>query len=231
MRNGRAADPRAPAFVGRGETTDTAGAARECVAQLGRRILSQAAIDETRAWVERAVIGLNLCPFAKAPHVKGLIRYVVSEARNPRQLLETLVDELKALAAQPVDGVETTLLIHPEVLNDFADYNDFLDVAEAALEDLDLEGIIQIASFHPRYQFADTEPDAIENATNRSPYPTLHLLREDSVERAVAAFPNASTIFEANIATMRRLGPQGWAELQQTCSEDIRCEKSPDDSR
>jgi len=178
------------------------------------------AIEATRRWLERAVIGLNLCPFAKAPQVKGLVRYVLSEASEPEALLAGLIEELKLLAGTPADRIETTLLVHPQVLADFADYNDFLGLAESAVAGLGLEGVIQVASFHPRYQFAGTAPDDLTNATNRSPYPTLHLLREESVERAVAAFPEAEAIFEANIATMRRLGESGWARLQQQCRDD-----------
>jgi hypothetical protein len=181
---------------------------------------SRLVIAETRAWVERVVIGVNLCPFAKAPQVKGLVRYVLSEASEPEALLAGLIEELKLLAGTPADRIETTLLVHPQVLVDFADYNDFLGLAESAVAGLGLEGVIQVASFHPRYQFAGTAPDDLTNATNRSPYPTLHLLREESVERAVAAFPEAEAIFEANIATMRRLGESGWARLQQQCRDD-----------
>jgi len=175
------------------------------------------AIAETRAWVERAVIGLNLCPFAKAPQVKGEVRYVASDASDAEGLLADLIDELRQLAEAPQTRIETTLLIHPWALLDFSDYNDFLGVAEAAVAQLDLEGLIQVASFHPQYRFAGSAPDDLGNATNRSPYPTLHLLREASVERAVAAFPDAATIFEANIETMRRLGAEGWAALQRQC--------------
>jgi hypothetical protein len=178
------------------------------------------ALEETRAWVDRAVIGLNLCPFAKAPQVKGQVRYVVSEASDSEALLAAVVEELNQLAEAPAERVETTLLIHPKVLIDFADYNDFLDLAEAAVAELDLEGVIQVASFHPQYQFAGRAPDDLANATNRSPYPTLHLLREASIDRAVAAFPDAEAIFEANIATMQRLGAAGWAALQRQCRED-----------
>jgi hypothetical protein len=178
------------------------------------------AITETRAWVERAVIGLNLCPFAKGPQVKGQVRYALSEATELEVLLACLIDELKLLAAAPAASIETTLLIHPRVLTDFVDYNDFLGVAEAAIEQLGLEGVIQVASFHPQYRFAESRPDDPGNATNRSPYPTLHLLREASIERAVAAVPDAATIFEANIETMRRLGAEGWATLQRQCREE-----------
>jgi hypothetical protein len=167
----------------------------------------------TKRWLERAVLGLDLCPFAKAVYADDLIRYAVSSAETPEALLADLVDELQALASAPTTETETTLLIHPLVFDDFLEYNDFLGVAEEAVADLGLEGILQVASFHPRYQFAGTEPDAIENYTNRSPYPMLHLLREASVERAVEAFPDATQIYEKNIATLRLLGHAGWRRL------------------
>jgi hypothetical protein len=170
----------------------------------------------TQAWVEKAVIGLNLCPFAKAVHVKKQIRYVVCDATTPEELLGVLMDELQTLSDLSPEEVDTTLLIHPHVLNDFLDYNEFLDVADTALEDMDLAGELQVASFHPQYQFADSGPDEIDNYTNRSPYPTLHLLREDSIERAVEAFPDAAEIFEKNIETVRALGHDGWDRLNLT---------------
>lgn len=176
-------------------------------------------VADTQAWLEKAVIGLNLCPFAKAVHVKQQIRYAVSDATTPEALLTDLIVALEQLAETNPDQVDTTLLIHPHVLNDFLDYNEFLDVADAALDQLDLVGEIQIASFHPNYQFADSGPDDIENYTNRSPYPTLHLLREDSIERAVDAFPDAADIFDKNIDTMRRLGHDGWDKLQLSGDE------------
>jgi len=172
------------------------------------------AIADTRAWIEQAVIGLNLCPFAKAVYVKDQIRYTVSEARTSDELLDDLVRALRALAEAPSEEIDTTLLIHPQVLEDFLDYNDFLEVADAALEELELTGVLQVASFHPQYQFAGTAPDDITNCTNRSPYPTLHILREASVDAAVAAFPDAKAIYRKNIETMRRLGPAGWAALR-----------------
>jgi hypothetical protein len=171
------------------------------------------AIEDTRHWLERAVIGLNLCPFAKAVHVKEQIRWVESAAEDPEQLLEDLVRELRFLAAADPATVETTLLIHPRALTDFLDYNDFLDVADAAVESLGLGGVLQVASFHPDYQFAGTAPDEAGNLSNRSPHPTLHLLREDSIDAAVAAFPEAASIYERNIETLRRLGVQGWHRL------------------
>lgn len=172
------------------------------------------ALQATRAWVEHAVIGLNLCPFAKAVQVKDLIRYVCSDAQDTDALLAVLRSELQRLADTPMDEVETTLLVHPQVLQDFLDYNDFLDEADALLEEMGLDGTLQIASFHPQYQFAGTDADDIDNATNRSPYPTLHLLREASIERAVAAFPEAEAIYEANQRTLRALGPAGLAALR-----------------
>ena len=171
-------------------------------------------LGQTRAWVEHAVVGLNLCPFAKAPMVKGQIRYVVSDAADPRVLLDELCAQMKALVAADPALIETTLLIHPNVLGDFLDFNDFLDAADAALEELGLDGVLQIASFHPHYQFEGTEPDDVSNASNRSPYPTLHLLREASVDRAVEAFPEAEAIFENNLHTLEALGAEGWAALR-----------------
>ena len=170
-------------------------------------------IAATQAWLEKAVIGLNLCPFAKAVHVKRQIRYVVSHAGTEEALVEDLLHELQLLASADPGDIETTLLVHPRVLGDFLDYNDFLDIADAAVDELELGGVLQVASFHPQYQFADSHPDDMGNFSNRAPYPTLHLLREDSVDKAVAAFPEADRIFETNIATLEKLGPAGWAAL------------------
>lgn len=170
-------------------------------------------IAATRHWLEKAVIGLNLCPFAKAVYVKNQVRIVVSQATNLDRLLDDLDRELDLLANASPDEIDTTLLIHPAILNDFLDFNDFLEVADGVIAEHDLEGVIQIASFHPDYQFADTEPDDITNYSNRAPFPTLHLLREASIDRAVAAFPDAADIFETNMATLRQLGPDGWAAL------------------
>ncbi|MBX3635473.1 MAG: DUF1415 domain-containing protein [Rubrivivax sp.] len=170
-------------------------------------------IVATQRWLERAVIGLNLCPFAKAVHVKGRIRWVLSDATDTEALLTQLAQELQFLAAADPAQVETTLIVHPQVLADFADYNDFLDLADAAIAALGLEGTLQVASFHPDYRFAGTEADDITNATNRSPHPTLHLLREDSITQAVADTPDADQIVERNLATLRRLGAAGWRRL------------------
>jgi hypothetical protein len=180
-----------------------------------------AIIATTRKWLEKVVIGLNLCPFANAVHTKGQIRYVVSEATSPTELVDDLLRELEVLAEASPEKIETTLLIHPYVLNDFLDSNDFMDVADAVLEDRDLIGEIQIAAFHPQYQFADSEPDAIDNYTNRSPFPTLHLLREESVERAVESMPDASEIYERNIATLRKLGIEGWDKLADDIPDGV----------
>ena len=163
-------------------------------------------IAETRRWLERAVIGLNLCPFAKAVHAKGQVRYVLSAATAPDALLEQLAAELLLLRETPAAQVDTTLLVHPDVLGDF------LEQADALVVELGLEGVLQVASFHPQYQFAGSEPDDIANYTNRSPHPTLHLLREDSVERAVAAYPDPDAIIDRNIETLTTLGRSGWEE-------------------
>jgi len=184
------------------------------------RVDAAAVIRHTRAWVERSVVGLNLCPFAKAPLVKGLIHFSVCESGDPRVLLDVLCAEMAALAQTDPQERETTLLIHPNVLENFDAFNDFLDAAEAALDELGLDGVLQVASFHPHYRFAGSAADDLDNATNRAPYPTLHLLREASVERAVAAFPEAAAIYEANIATLEALGADGWARLQAQCRAD-----------
>ena len=170
-------------------------------------------IARTRDWLERAVIGLNLCPFAKAVHVKQQVRYVVSDASSEEALLIDLLHELESLYDADPEQVETTLLIHPYVLTDFLDYNQFLEVADAAVSELEMDGEIQVASFHPDYQFAGSGPNDVENFSNRAPYPTLHLLRETSIARAVAAFPDAASIYERNIETLRRLGHAGWKQL------------------
>ncbi|WP_426106480.1 DUF1415 domain-containing protein [Massilia sp. TSP1-1-2] len=170
-------------------------------------------IAATRNWLEKAVIGLNLCPFAKAVHVKQQVRYVVSNATTPEALLETLMDELQRLSDTAPEVTDTTLLIHPFVLNDFLDYNEFLDVADAAVEDMQVDGELQVASFHPDYQFADSDVNDIGNYSNRSPYPILHLLREESISRAVEAFPEAEDIFDKNIETLQKLGHDGWDKL------------------
>jgi len=173
----------------------------------------EAVVAATRQWIERAVIGLNLCPFAKVVYVKGQVRYVVSRARHLDGLLEDLDRELDLLAAADPDEIDTTLLIHASLLPDFLDFNDFMQLAEAAVEEHELQGVIQIASFHPAFQFEGTEPDDIGNFTNRAPFPTLHLLREASIERAVAAFPEAEAIYERNIETLKALGHAGWQIL------------------
>lgn len=173
----------------------------------------EAVIAAMREWIEKAVIGLNLCPFAKAVYVKNQVRYVVSHAPHLDGLLEDLDRELDFLAAADPEAVDTTLLIHPTLLPDFLDFNDFMQLAEAALEEHGLDGVIQIVSFHPAFQFEGTEPDDPGNYTNRAPFPTLHLLREASIDRAVAAFPEAKTIYARNIETLQTLGHAGWQAL------------------
>ena len=170
-------------------------------------------IEGPRRWLERAVIGLNLCPFAKAVYVKQQIHYALSQARGVNELRDDLGTQLRELVKLNADVRETTLLIVPTVLRDFLDFNHFLTEAEEVLIGLDLEGVIQIASFHPDYQFAGTRSDDITNFTNRSPYPTLHLIREASMDRALEAFPDPQAIFETNMHTLEKLGPAGWAAL------------------
>lgn len=177
------------------------------------------AIADTRRWVQRAVIGLNLCPFAKSVEVKNQVRYVISHATKVKALMAVLKRELLHLVATPAAELDTTLLIAPDGFAEFLDFNAVLERADQLLIDLDLDGVLQIASLHPQYQFADTEPDDITNNTNRAPYPTLHLLREESVDRAVAAFPDPEAIFETNMETMQKLGAEGWAALGVGSSE------------
>lgn len=168
---------------------------------------------DTRRWLERAVIGLNLCPFAKAVHVKGQIHYAVYEPAEEPDLIDVLLAQAEELVALDAAVRDTTLLIAPNALADFLDFNDFTARAERRLARAGFDGVLQLASFHPRFQFAGTEADDIGNATNRAPYPTLHLLREDSVSRAVEAFPEAEEIFERNIDRLEVLGAEGWTEL------------------
>lgn len=169
--------------------------------------------QDTRRWLERAVIGLNLCPFAKSVHVKQQVHFAVSDAPDGAAVLAVLRHEIEDLVATAPEQRDTTLLILSRAFPDFLDFNDFMDEADHLIEVMDLEGVVQIAHFHPDFQFAGTEADDPGNATNRAPYPTLHLLREASIDRAVEAFPEAEAIFEANIATLKRLGPAGWEAL------------------
>ena len=168
---------------------------------------------DVRRWLERVVIGLNLCPFAKAVYARQQVRIVVSDAGTEGALLEQLGEEMALLRDTPAEDIDTTLLVHSRVLQDFLDYNDFLDTADALVEAMELGGVLQVASFHPHYQFANTDPEDAENLTNRAPYPILHLLREDSVDRAVAAYPEPDAIIERNVATMRELGIEGFRKL------------------
>jgi hypothetical protein len=177
-------------------------------------VSQEQAVADTRRWLERAVIGLNLCPFAKAVHVKGQIHYAVHLAEaDDAGLLDQLLAEARALAASPATERDTTLLIAPHALADFLDFNDFTARSERRLSRAGFDGVLQLASFHPRFQFASTDADDIGNATNRAPHPTLHLLREASIDRAVEAFPDAEAIFERNIETLEALGPDGWVAL------------------
>ena len=166
-----------------------------------------------RRWLERAVIGLNLCPFAKAVYTRDQVRIVVSDADNIDDLREELGEEMLRLRDTPAEEIDTTLLVLTQVLGDFLDYNDFLDEADGLLEALELDGVLQVASFHPDYQFAGTEFDDAGNNTNRAPYPVLHLLREESIDRAVAAYPEPDAIIDRNIRTMETLGNDGYRNL------------------
>lgn len=177
------------------------------------QVSAEVMVQDTLRWLERVVIGLNLCPFAKSVYVKGQVHCAVSGAADLEALRDDLLNELHSLVALEPSVRDTTVLVVQNLLQDFYDYNDFLNVADDCLLALDLEGVIQIASFHPHYQFAGTDEDDITNFTNRSPYPTLHLIREASIDRAVAAFPNAEDIFETNMTTMNQLGLQGWQDL------------------
>jgi hypothetical protein len=190
------------------------------VSEHQRSIDPETVIADTRRWLERAVIGLNLCPFAKSVHVKGQVHYVVSPATMPQELRQDLQQELTALHVADPELRDTTLLIAPYCLQDFLDFNDFLGEADAVLAELGLEGELQIASFHPQFQFAGTDPGDITNYTNRAPYPTLHLLREASIDRAVEAFPEAELIYEKNMQTLQQLGHAGWSALGMGADAD-----------
>lgn len=177
------------------------------------KLSDESVIAATQDWLVKAVIGLNLCPFARAVYAGGRIRYAVSRATAPQALLGMLAQELQRLVATDEAETETTLLIHPDVLGDFGDYVEFLEIADELVAELGYEGVLQVASFHPQYQFEGTEAEDIGNFTNRSPYPTLHLLRESSVGRAVAAHPDTERIYRDNIETLRRIGREGWDRL------------------
>jgi len=176
-------------------------------------------IARTRYWIEHAVVELNLCPFARKPYESGQVRYVVSETDQADSLLEDFHRELKFLRDMDAGDVETTLLIHPYVLNDFLDYNDFLGRVDALIEDEGYEGEFQVASLHPDYQFAGTQSDDAENYTNRSPYPVLHLLREDGLARAIAGYARPDKIPERNIRTMERVGAERMRDLLGECMQ------------
>ena len=179
-------------------------------------------IAYTSAWVEQVVIGLNLCPFAKPVHTKGQIDYFLSHARDETTLAADLRLAMQRLIASTPDSMDTCLLIHPWVLSDFFDYNNFLKIADEILDELELIGVLQIASFHPHYQFAGTTEDDVTNCTNRSPFPMLHLLREESLDKATAALPDANVIVDRNLNTMITLGHEGWNRLQSQLKQSIK---------
>jgi hypothetical protein len=173
-------------------------------------------------WIEKVVIGLNLCPFAKPVHTKGQIHYLLSQARDESALTTDLRYSMQNLIAASSDSMDTCLLIHPWVLSDFFDYNNFLNIADEILDELDLIGVLQVASFHPRYQFAGTSEDDVTNCTNRSPFPMLHLLREESLDKATDALPDANVIVNRNLETMTSLGHEGWNKLQSQLKQSIK---------
>jgi len=175
--------------------------------------------NRVRRWLEKAVIGLNLCPFAKSVYVKDQVRIAICQAQDRHALTAQLYEELQLLASTPAQQTDTTLLVVPCLFEQFSDFNDYLDIAEAVLDELELVGEIQLASFHPFYQFANTEPDDLSNYTNRAPYPILHLLREDSLDRAAEQYPDASVIFQRNVAVVQELGVDGWHRLLQDDQE------------
>ena len=179
-------------------------------------------IAYTNAWVEQVVIGLNLCPFAKPVHTKGQIDYFLSHARDETTLAADLRLAMQRLIASAPDSMDTCLFIHPWVLSDFFDYNNFLNIADEILDELELIGVLQIASFHPHYQFAGTTEDDVTNCTNRSPFPMLHLLREESLDKATAALPDANVIVDRNLNTMITLGHEGWNRLQSQLKQSIK---------
>jgi uncharacterized protein len=179
-------------------------------------------IAYTSAWVEHVVIGLNLCPFAKPVHTKGQIDYFLSHARDETTLAADLRLAMQRLIASTPEKMDTCLLIHPWLLSDFFDYNNFLDIADGILDELELIGVLQIASFHPHYQFAGTTEDDVTNCTNRSPFPMLHLLREKSLDKATAALPDANVIVDRNVDTMISLGHEGWNHLQSQLKQSIK---------
>lgn len=178
-------------------------------------------LGATRSWLERVVIGLNLCPFARSVYVRDQVRLVVSGATDEVALMVDLEAELTRLRETPTEAIDTTVLIHPHVLQSFENYTAFLVIADGVLAGMRLRGVIQIASFHPDYVFDGTDPNDVTNCTNRSPYPTLHLLREKSLDRAIASHPDTARIYEANQSTMRRLGHEGWDALRKGNSSEF----------
>ena len=176
-------------------------------------------IETVRRWVETFVIDLNLCPFARRELLQERIRFAVTRSSNETDLLVALEAELELLIKD--SAVETTLLIHPQVLQDFRDYNQFLELSEGLLLQMGLRGVFQIASFHPCYQFEGADTEAVENYTNRSPYPMLHLIREASLDRVLASYPNPEEIPLRNIARMQALGKDRLEAALQACLEGV----------
>lgn len=183
-----------------------------------KHLQEEKTIDAVRRWIESFVVALNLCPFAKRELLRDRVRFVVTGANTEAQLLAALQDELKLLEHDA--AVETTLLIFTDVLQNFDDYNQFLEVADSLLIQMGLEGVYQIASFHPQYQFEGSDADDVENFTNRSPYPMLHLLREQSLDRVLADFTNPEQIPLRNIELMKSLEKDWLLALSGVCRDD-----------
>ncbi len=189
----------------------------------------EAIVGSVRRWLDAVVVALDLCPFAHRELAGDRVRFAVTGATTETQLLTALRDELAFLSGDP--STETTLLIHPNVLDDFYDYNEFLADADALLVEMDWDGVYQVASFHPRYQFAGTQVDDAENYTNRSPYPMLHVIREASLERVIADFPDVDQIPGRNIRLMNRLGKEKMQALMQACVRDASPSPSVDETQ
>lgn len=172
---------------------------------------------ETLCWVRTVVIGLGLCPFAARVVENGQLSIRISDADSPEALLQHLLDELQQLEQVPAEETDTVLLVHPGVLQDFDDYNEFLGLVDLLLEQEGFEGVFQVASFHPDYRFGGVSADDVSNYTNRSPYPMLHIIREHSLEQAIASFPDVDAVPQKNIETMQKLGADRVLAMLAAC--------------
>jgi hypothetical protein len=173
----------------------------------------------TRRWIDKVVVGLGLCPFAEPSISSGRFRMTVCGTRDLQVLCKALIDELMFLQTDSGRKIDSVLLIHPHALNDFEQYNDFLDLCDQILADLSLVGEFQLASFHPQYRFAGSAAEDLGNYTNRSPYPALHVLRESSVARAVGEHPGTESIPENNVRRLETLGKQAIEAILADCRD------------